>query len=507
MSVLLKLKKRMPGSMFKRFFTFMTITIIFCVLVATTSLMFFLFTFWKNDRLTRLSDDALSLSRSVFTIYEEHAGENIFTRDTDLLDAAFIAAADHTDAEMTVLSADGRVIYCDEHANIGGGAANNSYVCPVHAGLQMDGAMLQQALERYPLAYTAQTHVNFREEEVFVAVAAVKTSDAQVNYVMALQDMSVAYLPYTTQFVRMFLRVALMGVFLAFIGALISSYRMVSPLKKMTAVTKQYAEGDFSERISARDTYSELAEFADSFNSMAESLERMEQSRSNFVANTSHELKTPMTIISGFIDGILDGTIPPEQEEHYLKIVSEETKRLAGLVVAMLNISKIEAGKLELSLKQVNITNLLFTVILGFEQAVEKKHISVQGLDTVPTVYVSADETLLSQILFNLIDNAVKFTPENGTISVSLAQEAQSAVFSIRNTGKGIPEADCALIFERFYKVDKSRGQDSKSFGLGLFIVKSIVDLHRGTIEVRSKENEYTEFTVRLPVKPEAEEI
>ena len=277
-------------------------------------------------------------------------------------------------------------------------------------------------------------------------------------------------------------------------------------LKKMTAVTKLYAQGDFSERISAEDTYNELAVFAESFNSMAESLERIEESRSAFVSNTSHELKTPMTIISGFIDGILDGTIPAEDEEKYLRIVSDETKRLSSLVVAMLNISKIEAGKLELSKTRVDLPHMICRVMLDFEQAVEAKNVSIVGLESLSPLKVTADETLLHQVIFNLADNAVKFTPENGRIMLSLKQEGVNAVFRIRNTGRGIPEADRELIFDRFYKVDKSRGLDSKSFGIGLYIVKSILDLHNGTISVNSDGVTFTEFSVALPMdRPDPE--
>ncbi len=486
-------KKRAPGSLFKRVFTFMTVTIIVCIVIASGSLMLFLVDFWKNDRLTRLSDDALSLSRSVLSIYEGSYNTDIFSENPELLSTAYSAVAEPAESVLLVFSDDGNVVYCQERAN-------GAPLCPEHGKILLDEEIMRETFVVYPLAYTDQCRVSFRDEDVFIASVAIVTSDKQLLYVVAFQDVSDAYLPYTTQFVRMFIRAALLGVFVAFLVSLITSFRLVKPLKKMTAVTKQYAQGDFSERISASDTYNELAVFADSFNSMADSLERIEESRSAFVSNTSHELKTPMTIISGFIDGILDGTIPPEDEEKYLRIVSEETKRLSSLVVAMLNISKIEAGKLELSLTQVDLPHMICSVMLDFEQAIEKKEVEILGLDTLSNIKVTADETLLHQVVFNLVDNAVKFTPEGGTITLTLNAESTNAVFRIRNTGRGIPEADRELIFDRFYKVDKSRGLDSKSFGIGLFIVKSIVDLHHGTITVNSDGDSFTEFTVSLPL-------
>ncbi len=478
----------------------MTITIIICMLIASVSLMLFLVSYWKNDKLTRLSEDALSLSRSVLSICENDSLDAVFQKENEaLLQSAYGAVYTHADADILIVSEAGNVLYCNERA---GGAQS----CPVHQRIIMDHIVMESADRAYPHAYTDETAVSFREKSVFLSAVRIPSEGSAGRcYVVILQEVSEAYLPYTTAFFRMFIRAGLLGVLVAFVSAFFTSYRLVKPLKKMTAATKKYAEGDFSERISASVTYNELAELTESFNSMAESLQRLEESRSAFVSNTSHELKTPMTIISGFIDGILDGTIPPEDEEKYLRIVSEETKRLSGLVVAMLNISRIEAGKLELSLSQVNFAHLICTVMLGFEQAAESKRITVSGLDDLNGITVWGDETLLSQIVFNLVDNAVKFTPEDGSISVSLAREDGFAVFRIRNSGKGIPAEDLELIFERFYKVDKSRGLDSKSFGIGLYIVKSIIELHHGTITVSSTENEYTEFTVKLPVQPDGE--
>ena len=471
----------------------MSITIIVCIVIASGFLILFLADFWKNDRLTRLSDDALSLSRSVLSIYEGSYNTDIFRQNSELLSATYLAVSEPAEAELLIFAEDGTVVYCQETAN---GASS----CPLHGAIRLDDAVMRDTFVVYPLSYNTQTDVSFRDEDVFLSSVAIVTGDKHLYYVVAFQDVSDAYLPYTTVFVRMFIRAALIGVFVAFIVSLITSYRLVSPLKKMTAVTKLYAQGDFSERISAEDTYNELAVFAESFNSMAESLERIEESRSAFVSNTSHELKTPMTIISGFIDGILDGTIPAEDEEKYLRIVSDETKRLSSLVVAMLNISKIEAGKLELSKTRVDLPHMICRVMLDFEQAVEAKNVSIVGLESLSPLKVTADETLLHQVIFNLADNAVKFTPENGRIMLSLKQEGVNAVFRIRNTGRGIPEADRELIFDRFYKVDKSRGLDSKSFGIGLYIVKSILDLHNGTISVNSDGVTFTEFSVALPM-------
>ena len=298
----------------------------------------------------------------------------------------------------------------------------------------------------------------------------------------------------------MIILTGLIAVLVSFLSSLAVSFRMVKPLKKITDITQKYGEGNFSERISELDTYSELTELAEAFNSMADNLAVTEQSRSNFVANVSHELKTPMTIISGFVDGMLDGTIPEEDRNKYLKIVSDEVKRLSRLVVAMLNMSKIEAGKLSPALSDVNLAELICRTVIGFEKVVSDRDIRVLGLDSFEQVNVSADGTLITQVIYNLFDNAVKFTPDGGTITLSLGSDKKNAVIKIRNSGKGISAEEQTLVFDRFYKVDKSRGLDSKSFGMGLYIVKSIIELHHGTISINSEPNVYTEFIIKLPL-------
>jgi signal transduction histidine kinase len=274
---------------------------------------------------------------------------------------------------------------------------------------------------------------------------------------------------------------------------------MVKPLKTVTAATRKVAGGDFSERIEAGDTYSELADLVESFNGMAEGLARMDASRSAFVANISHELKTPMTIISGFIDGILDHTIPPEDEARYLKIVSDETKRLSRLVVAMLNLSRIEAGKLQPVLSDVALDRLLLDTLVGFEMAVREKDIEITGLDALAGVTVQADETLFSQIIYNLIDNAVKFAESGSCITIRLYKDDGKAYVSVRDRGETIPPDDLPFIFDRFHKSDRSRSLDKSGVGLGLYLVKAIINSHDEDIAVESEDG-VTEFVFTLPL-------
>ena len=267
----------------------------------------------------------------------------------------------------------------------------------------------------------------------------------------------------------------------------------------MSAAAKQFAIGDFSYRVRVHGS-DELAELGKAFNDMADSLDALESSRRSFVSNVSHELRTPMTSIGGFIDGILDGTIPAQKHEYYLNIVSGEIRRLSRLVVAMLNMSKIEAGELDLKPQRFDISEMIFRTMLGFEQLIDNKHIEVRGLDTLENNLVTADKDMINQVVYNLIDNAVKFTPEGGYIEVSSKSDIEKVIIKIRNSGKGIPSEELDKIFERFYKIDKSRSYDVKGAGMGLYIVKTIIELHGGQIVARSEPGEYAEFIFQLPL-------
>jgi len=285
-----------------------------------------------------------------------------------------------------------------------------------------------------------------------------------------------------------------------FIIVFICTYKASRPISQMTNATKRYAEGDFSERIPVeRDD--EIGELTTSFNRMATALSITENSRRAFVANVSHELKTPMTTIGGFIDGIVDGTIPPEKQDYYLKIVSSEVKRLSRLVNQMLNLSRIEEGKTQVNPTEFNISKQLVDTILTFEKHIVDKGIGITGLDTLDAIYLYADEDMINQVIYNLVENAIKFTPQNGRIDFHIEETNNNVSISVGNTGDGIPSEQLPRIFERFYKVDSSRSYDKKGAGLGLYLVKTLVELHGGQVNVSSTEGEYTQFSFSLPKK------
>ena len=492
------LKKR-HGSMLWRTFALIVGIVLFSLLISGVFLLMLSSSYWKTRTLDDLANKARFLSDSIGQCMTYYGSAEIFSEEDVFrsVSSAVRTVASYSDSEVLIVGTDGKVILC---CDVGDGAGADEAVCGKHALLHFEdqmeeiGALGQKTYQKGELDFGPNA------EDYIAAVNAVETGGRTICYVLLLKPERVAFRALSAKYSGMVIFSSSVAVGLSFIAAYLVSYRIVMPLKKISEATRQYAKGNFSVRINASDTFSEIRDLADSVNSMAEDLSIIEESRSNFVSNVSHELKTPMTIISGFIDGILDGTIDPSERDKYLTIVSDETKRLSRLVVDMLNMSKIEAGKLTLNYSTVELSSLLLREFLMFEAQLSEKNITVNGLDALPRAAISADEGLINQVFFNIIDNAVKFTQENGTVTVSLLAAKKTVTVTIRNTGKGIPEEERSRIFERFYKVDKSRGMDSRSFGVGLSIAKSIVDLHNGSISINSEENEYTEFVVVLPV-------
>ncbi|MDR1928316.1 MAG: HAMP domain-containing histidine kinase, partial [Oscillospiraceae bacterium] len=329
------------------------------------------------------------------------------------------------------------------------------------------------------------------------------------GFVMAVQPVSDGLFQNLGGIMRLFLLSALVVLALTFVVVYYISYRLVRPVQDMVRATKQYARGDFSYRVKTKGE-DELGNLATAFNNMAISLATLESSRRSFVANVSHELKTPMTTIGGFIDGMLDGTIPKEEHKRYLEVVSVEVKRLSRLVTGMLNLSKIEAGELQLNPAEFDINELLFHTVLSFERLINQKQIELIGLEHLESITLKGDRDMLFQVFYNLIDNAVKFTPPGERIEFYVQihrtekQEGQKPgrlfCFGLRNTGVGVASEELSRIFERFYKTDRSRSYDVKGAGLGLYLAKTIVEMHGGKIKADSDGASYTEFAVLLPL-------
>ena len=282
------------------------------------------------------------------------------------------------------------------------------------------------------------------------------------------------------------------------LAALVAVYfisdRVTRPIKNMSVAAKSFAAGDFDARVivSGND---EVAELAVAFNNMARSLSHNEEMRRTFLANVSHDMRTPMTTISGFVDGILDGTIPKERERHYLEIVSTETKRLSRLVASLLDLTRIESGERKFTLTRFDICEMARQIMISMETRIEEERLGVEFNCSSDNIYVRSDHDAVYQALYNLCDNAVKFSREGGRPRVGIAVRAKKAYVSVYNEGRGIAESELPLIFDRFYKSDKSRGLDKTGVGLGLYITKTVLDALGESIEVKSEQGKYCEFT------------
>jgi signal transduction histidine kinase len=202
-----------------------------------------------------------------------------------------------------------------------------------------------------------------------------------------------------------------------------------------------------------------------------------------------------MTTISGFVDGILDGTIPPEEHEKYLQIISAEVHRLSRLENTLLEISRLESGK-GMNTSEFNLTETARQILISLMGKIEAKKLDIafESGEDDEDVFVLADPDAIHQVMYNLVDNAIKFTQEGGTVSIGISAKSKKALVRVRNTGEGIPEEEISHIFERFYKSDRSRGLDKTGTGLGLYIVKTILEKHGEEISVESVVGAYTEF-------------
>ena len=299
------------------------------------------------------------------------------------------------------------------------------------------------------------------------------------------------------------IKTVIIGSLWIMLAALVAVYfiteKVIGPLRDMSEMAQAFAAGNFDARVPVRG-HDEVAELATAFNDMAGSLSQLETLRNTFMANVSHDLRTPMTTISGFIDNILSGAVPPEKQPYYLSLIRTEVQRLARLVASLLDISRIQAGDRKFEMKPFDVCEMARLILFSFEQKIENKKLDVDFVCDEERMMVLADRDAIYQILYNICDNAVKFSKEGGALSVSLRAAGDERVcVSVYNEGAGIAAEDLPFVFERFYKGDKSRGLDKSGVGLGLFIAKTIIDAHHEKIWVESEQGAWCRFSFTLP--------
>ena len=334
-----------------------------------------------------------------------------------------------------------------------------------------------------------------RSVAVGVPIASAQGGD-YLGVVLAVMDAG-ELMEMWRSYIALFFMTSAIILLIVFVASSLTSMRQIQPITEMLRATRAYASGDLDVRIHEDGRNDEIGELASSFNVMADSLAQTERQRRDFIANISHELKTPMTTIAGYTDGILDGTIPPEKERQYLQIISEESRRLSRLVRRMLDLSQIQS--LELRRAQFDLCESMRLALLSMEQKILDRGLDVETDIPDDPVSVLGDNDLITQVVYNLLENAVKFAAPGSTLYLGLRREGEKAVVSVRNTGHTIPASELPLLFERFHKTDKSRSEDKEGYGLGLYVVKTILDHHKERVTVTSADGVTTfRFTMQI---------
>ena len=302
-------------------------------------------------------------------------------------------------------------------------------------------------------------------------------------------------------FLGLFLMTAMVVLMIAFAVCSVTTMRQIKPIREMAQATRLYAEGDFDIRMKDYGRSDEIGELAASFNRMAETLQQTERKRRDFIANISHELKTPMTTIAGYTDGILDGTIPPESEKQYLQIISDESRRLSRLVRRMLDVSQLQAMDPLKSGSRFDVCESMRRVLISMEKKITDRHLDVEADIPEEPILVRGDNDMITQVIYNLLENAAKFARTGTALYLGVTTAADGKAYvTVRNLGDTIPADELPKLFERFHKSDKSRSEDKDGVGLGLYIVKTILEQHKEQIQVTS-ENGVTTFRFSLSLE------
>ena len=348
----------------------------------------------------------------------------------------------------------------------------------------------RQTDENGQVGYIYNGKVGESLKDQYMVYARPVTTDGEIiAYVMTLANTN-----RENNFVSVTRRVVINSSIGVMIAAVVAAYiiteRIVHPLRKMTAAAKKFARGDFSTRVEVRKPNSEVAELAAAFNNMADSLQSLEKMRNSFLANISHDLRTPMTTISGFIDGINSGAIPPEKHEYYLGVISAEVHRLSRLVSQLLDVSRLESGERKFNHTNFDIAEVARLILISFEQKIEDKKLDVEFDAEEDGMYARADKDAIYQVLYNLCHNAIKFAREEGKFKIRITRITDTKLkISVYDEGQSLSEEGKKMVFDRFYKTDESRGLDKTGVGLGLYISKTIIDAHGETIGVESNDD------------------
>ena len=391
-------------------------------------------------------------------------------------------ASNVTDAQFLICNTDGDLLLTTDPT-----LANRVLTMPQEV---IDGAMSGDA-------YTTRTTLGgIYEETHFVVGVPIESNGALVGFVLAVTGARALTTMWRT-FIGLFFMTAVTVLLLSFVVSAWVSMRQSRPIHEMAEATRRFADGNFDVRMHNYEGVTEISELTEAFNSMADSLQETERQRREFIANVSHELKTPMTTIAGYTDGILDGTIPPEQEKEYLRIISDEARRLSRLVRRMLEVSQLQSRDLTRTKAPFDVCESMRRVLISMEKKITDRGLDVDADIPDGSIMVLGDNDLITQVIYNLLENATKFARAGSALYLGVTTLNGKALVSVRNEGDTIPAEEIPLLFERFHQSDKSRSEDKDGVGLGLYVVKTILEQHKEHIAVTS-ENGLTTFTFTI---------
>ena len=471
-------------SNFSRVFFPAVIILLIALLTVGASFRALVQNYMEEQALSGLRSDARTISQLAAIYYTD----GNLTTDEFLFNLS--VASQVSEADAVIIGSDGRLLLCSAAP----------FGC-MHQGWEVNADYLSRVRDQGEAADT-RVKTDLYDEVRYVVSVPIHAvgKDLVLGYVMVSVPMK-GTTDMLRQLTDLYIMVALIVVLACVVVMSLVARHQSQPLQQMARTANAFGHGDLTARVILDHSYpQEIEELALAFNNMASSLQKSEYQRQEFVANVSHELKTPMTTIGGYIDGILDGTIPPERSRHYMQIVSDETKRLSRLVRSMLDISRLQdSGIPEEKKSRFDIEECAGQVLITFEQKIMAKDLDVQVDIPEYPVFTNACQDYITQVIYNLLDNAVKFCPQRGKLGLTIRAAGNKIYVSISNEGETIPPEELPLVFDRFHKMDKSRTQNRDGWGLGLYIVKTIVCSHGEDISVSSK-NGLTEFTFTLPL-------
>ena len=404
--------------------------------------------------------------------------------DDDSMDSWLTMTAGVTGFDLLITDAFGTVIACSE-------------IFPHHIGMSLPYYLLDFAnLSEYEVIRSEMGELYTRTRQVAaIPIMLTENDNLEVfGYLFVTSDLQ-AFRQQWLSISGGFVSIALGVMILAFLVSFIAAKKQTEPLIEMANAALRFARGEFEERVKDTGRDDEIGQLTHAFNAMAESLENSEKHKRELITNLSHELKTPMTVITGFAEGLLDGTLPRKDDTRYLGVISSETRRMTRLVRSMLEVSTLEsAAPSALAESSFDVAEVVRIALLSLGGKIESKKLDVQAdlPDHDKDLMANGDKDAITQVVYNLIDNAIKFSVDGGVLDLKVRQQDGRIHISVTNKGETISKEDLPHIFNRFYKADKSRSSDKEGVGLGLYIVKQILDNHKVDITATSKDSTTT---------------